>query len=98
MRIAIIVISLLLNACASKQISECPGVVEEPVSVCRAQAACGIGSTRIFIAVALGAGEQVNYCVDRHLNAQRSSIGLASNSTTCRSVLYTDNTIRTVCE
>ena len=97
----------------SNEESDCPNIVEEPVSMCRAKIACGgksLGS-KILTALSMmlsgaGAGAhghnqaaaQNERCIDDNLDAQRSSAGLpVATRVHCESIRTSNNTVETNC-
>jgi len=87
----------------------CPQVGDEPVSVCRAELACGKGKASTAIGMILsgmGAGlshqrnmavDNYNDCIDRNLRSQKANAGIPDNSVRCVSQRTSADEVRTDC-
>lgn len=93
----------ILSGCVTTT-KDCPSVEQEPVSQCRAKAACHIGSAgSVFGAMLSGAGagahgrnlaiQQQNDCMDRDLDTQTYNAGFEKPvRIKCESTTYNDGT------
>lgn len=84
----------ILAGCAT--LRSCPDVEDEPVSVCRAEVACGRGKPTLALGMILSgmggglsrtnrnsASENYDRCVENELSAQRANAGTTSNVFYC---------------
>lgn len=105
---ALMLSALLCTGCVTPM-RNCPTAEAEPVSVCRARAACHVGSAgSVFGAMLSGAGaggggrnmavRRQNDCIDQDLEAQRYDAGFEQPiKIKCESTTYNDGT-ETVCK
>ena len=104
----IILLPVFFFASGCATATKCASQSAEPVSSCRAEAACGRGSFgNVFGTLLAGfnptntpnrAVANYNDCVDRDLRAQQSNAGVRSNSYVCRSEETSPGEYRAQCD
>ena len=91
MRLSIVLVLFMATACASKP--NCADALFEPVSVCRAEVACGKGTWSYNVsALNPDVRRQHEACIDRQLSAQKASMGVKTREVSCTSYKDGDET------
>lgn len=110
MKYLILILSLIFFGCASSPKQECSSMADEPVSACRAEAACHRGIWGSIGIVLGGIGQGLSHssnnqaadahqdCLDRNLRAQASNVGISSETANCKAVQISDDKYKVTCQ